>query len=347
MSAQFFRSGVFSRAVLFSFIFALFAFSACSEDDAPSPTDGDGGTTKNDTIVQRDAAIAALLADDATLALTGRAYNVMAKTASIPVRFNASAEHLQSAQLVILLTTSPTKKLELGEGCTEVYIKPDWLDDKGMAIIYVTGLVPSSSYRYAVYYRYSSYELALGSELTFETSDAIEVSVDAVDLGLSVKWGSWNLGAARSYQEGRYYKYGLPASWNTEDSGNPATTDIAGTPADPATYELGDGWQSPTQKQILELINKCTWQQGTDQGVAGYYVYGKGDYQYNYIFIPFAGYESASGSLTDSGKAFMLWSGQFDSNGKAVTLKSSSDGTVTASRASVKLRVPIRPVYTR
>lgn len=344
MSTQKFSRGILSHA--FFFILALLAFSACSEDDAPLPTDTDGGTTQNDTIAQRDAAIAALMADNETLALTGKAYNVMARTASIPVRFNASAEHLKSAQLVILMTTSPTKKLELGEGCTEAYIDYEWLDDNGMAIVYVTGLVPSSTYRYAVFYRYSSYELALGEELTFETADAIELTVDAVDLGLSVKWGSWNLGAARSYQEGRYYKYGLPASWETGDAGTPVTSDIAGTPADPATYELGEGWQSPTQKQILELINKCTWVQGSEQGVDGFFVYGKGNYQYNYIFIPFAGYESASGALTDSGKAFMLWGGQISTSGKACTLKSSADGSVSSSRASVSCRVPIRPVYT-
>lgn len=348
MSTRTFKSSALLRPIFYCLTLALLAFSACSEDEAPTPDDGDGAA-KADSIIQRDESIALLLADNESLAIAGKAYNVQAFTASIPVRFNASADHLASASIALILTDKPNKKLAFGTGCTEVYLNANRFDANGMAIVYVTGLIPSSTYRYCAYYFYNSKETSLSEQGTLVTADAEDegLTVDAVDLGLSVKWGSWNVGAARSYQEGRFYKYGLPGSWESDNAGASPTSNVAGTLSDPATAALGAGWQSPTVKQCLELINNCTWVEGVEGGVDGFFVYGKGDYSYNYIFIPKVGYENLNGNLTDNGKTFMLWSGEISSStDRAYVIKSTTSGNVSSARSAVGYKMPIRPVNT-
>lgn len=334
------------RSLLFANAAILCSLTACSKDDSPLPSDGDAQTASelSDTVAMRNEAIDLLLADDHSLALTGKAYNVRATSASIPVRFNASAEHLRSAQLVLLLTDNSSKNFEFGKGCTEVYIKSDWLDDKGVAVVYVSNLIPSSTYRYRLFYRYNSYEQALGEVQTLQTDDPSELTADAVDLGLSVKWASWNLGASRSYQPGRFYLFGQPDSWTSYSK--PAS--VSGSDTDPAALELGDGWQSPTTRQCLELINNCKWVASSENGIPGFCVYGVGDFSGNYIFIPAAGYVNASEVRIGDGSGVMLWSGDVsDSPDKAYAIQSNGDATFSVARIGKSCRLPIRPVLTK
>ena len=120
---------------------------------------------------------------------------------------------------------------------------------------------------------------------------------ESVDLGLSVKWASCNLGATKPEDYGNYYAWGETApkakyteetySYYSKDSqtwvniGN----DIAGTSYDAATVNLGGGWKMPTRQQMDELVNKCDWQWGEQNGIKGYFVSGNG----NSIFLPAAG----------------------------------------------------------
>lgn len=332
--------------LIFANVVIICSLTACSKDDSPLPSDGDvmPASEISDTVAMRDEAIGLLLADDQSLAITGKAYNVMATTASIPVRFNASAEHLKSAQLVLLLTDNSSKSLEFGKGCTEVYIKSNWLDDKGIAVVYVTNLIPSSAYRYRLFYRYNSYEQALGDVEALRTDEPTELTADAVDLGLSVKWASWNLGASRSYQPGCFYLFGQPGSWSSYSK----AASVTGSDADPASLGLGDGWQSPTMKQCLELINKCTWVAGSENGKPGFLVYGVGDYSCNYIFIPAAGYVNASAVRSGDGSRVFLWSGEIsDSPDKAYAIQSQGDATFSVARVGTSCHLPIRPVLTK
>lgn len=334
------------RPVLFACAIIFCSLAACSKDDSPLPSDGEAqpASELTDTVAERDEAMSLLLADDQGLALTGKAYNVASTSASIPVRFNASAEHTKSAQLVLLLTDNSSKSLELGKGCTEVYIKCDWLGDNGIAVLYVKNLIPSSVYRYRVFYRYNTYEQALGDEETLLTGEPAELTAEAVDLGLSVKWASWNLGASRSYQTGRFYLYGQPGSWTSNSFSKSEST--SGSSSDPAMLDLGNGWRSPTKKQCLELINKCEWVAGAENGIRGFHVYGVGDFSENCIFIPAAGYINAAAVLTGNG--VMLWSGEIsDSPDKAYAIKSNGDATFSVVRTAVSCRLPIRPVFAK
>lgn len=58
---------------------------------------------------------------------------------------------------------------------------------------------------------------------------------------------------------------------------------------DAATANWGIGWRMPTQDEMIELYNNCTWNWTTLNGVNGYYVVGLNGKS---IFLPAAGYRS-------------------------------------------------------
>ncbi len=322
--------------------------SSCSESDDPSSEDGNKSTTlSEDTVKTKQDALEALRENSIDLAVTGGAYNIQPTTASITARFNDDSKRLHSAQIAIILTDNPTKVLDFGKGCTEIYISPSSIDDDGICIVHASHLISNTTYRYRAYYRYNSEKSQLGEIKTLTTPVSEYFEAEAVDLGLSVLWASANLGAERPYQSGLYYFYGEPDRNATlaDVKDKLPQKDIAATDLDPAYVELGDGWSSPTQKQILELINNCTWIKSSLNGYNGYEVHGQGDYSGNYIFIPLAGYYNINDVLTSYDKTFKLWGGQISSSSdRAVSIELNSDGSQSSSRSNTSCRLPIRPV---
>ena len=84
-----------------------------------------------------------------------------------------------------------------------------------------------------------------------------------VDLGLSVKWATCNVGASGPYQYGDYFCYGRTSnSWDTpsfDPYGSGTTENISGTSSDVAYKTWGNKWKIPTQSQFQELIENCTF----------------------------------------------------------------------------------------
>ncbi len=139
---------------------------------------------------------------------------------------------------------------------------------------------------------------------------------DAVDLGLSVKWASFNLGASKPEEGGDYYAWGETEAKNDYEwsnykwcngsytkltkyntNGNYGIVDNK-TQLDPeddvAMTLLGDKWRMPTDAEIDELIQNCTWTWDTKNGVNGYWVTSKVNTSAK-IFLPAAGYHDGSG----------------------------------------------------
>ena len=56
---------------------------------------------------------------------------------------------------------------------------------------------------------------------------------------------------------------------------------------DAATRKLGSPWRMPTKEEIRELLDHCTWNWTTQDGVNGCEVKGPNG---NSIFLPAAGY---------------------------------------------------------
>ncbi len=77
---------------------------------------------------------------------------------------------------------------------------------------------------------------------------------------------------------------------------------------DAAHVQWGDGWRMPTDEEIRELNNKCTWTWTTMNGVNGYIVRGRGNYASASIFFPAAGCYGYGTSLNYAGSDGFYWS---------------------------------------
>ena len=124
-----------------------------------------------------------------------------------------------------------------------------------------------------------------------------------VDLGLSVKWATCNVGASSPSDYGNYYAWGETRTKSEYTVDNSSTYgksmgDISGDSRyDAARANWGGPWRLPTQAEMQELIDKCTWIWTSQGGHNGYRVTGPNG---NSIFLPAAGYRYGS-SLNSAG----------------------------------------------
>ena len=135
-----------------------------------------------------------------------------------------------------------------------------------------------------------------------------------VDLGLSVKWATCNVGANKPEDYGDYFAWGETkpkksySSSNYSYTSNPTTLPLS---ADAARANWGGSWRMPTKAEQDELRNNCTWTWTTQKGVKGYMVTSKKNGKS--IFLPAAGYCSES-SLIYAGSYGQFWSSSLDSD---------------------------------
>ena len=181
----------------------------------------------------------------------------------------------------------------------------------------LSSLSYSTSYNYIVVAKVDDVEFA-SSIGNFTTPAPPEPSL--VDLGLSVKWASFNLGASKPSEYGGYYQWagtkdvsdtGIYLDWdncpyhtgsnyssgwtkyNTQSSYGIVDNKTVLEPMDDAaTVALGGKWRIPTDTEWSELRNtsNCSWTWTTIDGVIGYKVQSKKPgYTDNWIFLPAAG----------------------------------------------------------
>lgn len=137
----------------------------------------------------------------------------------------------------------------------------------------------------------------------------ISTKGDAVDLGLSVKWASKNIGACTPDDNGAHFAWGEIApksiySWSSYKYCNDSASSITkyctsssyGTVDNMTVLKLSDDaaranwdgkWRIPTDDEWKELLTKCTWTWTTVNGKNGYKVTASNG---NYIFLPAAGF---------------------------------------------------------
>lgn len=187
-------------------------------------------------------------------------------------------------------------------------------------------------------------------DFTEKPSDPTLTPGDYVDLGLSVKWASCNLGASTPAGKGGYYAWGETSTkteytkknyaYYKEGSGyTDIGKNISGTQYDAATVNLGKDWRMPTEDEMQELCEKCTFTYGEVDGVKGYYATGKNG---NSIFLPCYGYIiSYYNSTKDQG---YFWTGTLDYTNIGTHLWL-YDGEASISTNSKYEGLQIRPVY--
>ncbi len=113
-----------------------------------------------------------------------------------------------------------------------------------------------------------------------------------VDLGLSVKWATCNIGASTPSDYGEYFSWGETTMKDGYTPENSITYgkemhNIAGNiEYDAARANWGGTWRLPTTKEFFELIVECVWEWVVYGDRMGYFVIGPNG---NGIFLPAAG----------------------------------------------------------
>ena len=154
----------------------------------------------------------------------------------------------------------------------------------------------------------------VSGELTKKKPTATSGSINGhewIDLGLSVKWATCNVGASSPSGYGNYYAWGETSTKSTYTEENSTTYDnssynynIGGNSStDAARANWGGTWRLPTETEFQELIDKCTWTWTTQGSHNGYRVTGPNG---NSIFLPAAGCREET-SLDDVGSYGLYW----------------------------------------
>lgn len=164
-----------------------------------------------------------------------------------------------------------------------------------------------------------------------------DTTVAYVDLGLSVKWATCNLGASEPFIYGDYYAWGETSPkktftektykfmfwYSTSYAYTKYTTDRGSAWGtldnktkleacdDAATVTLGQPWRIPTVKEWKELQDSCTWKEGKKYGIKGYTVTGKNG---NSIFLPCNGYYQSGSSNTWENSSGYYWTSERDTS---------------------------------
>ena len=149
----------------------------------------------------------------------------------------------------------------------------------------------------------------------YDSSDAVPV-----DLGLSVQWAPFNVGAKAPEQLGNYYSWGdtdcrINGESYTEKYYTGVTTvpegGICGTPYDVATVKWQECWRMPTVAEVTELVKNCQWTETQRNGVNGWEVtsYSNG----NSIFLPKGG-RCIEKRFEQIGVAGHYWQGSIQGN---------------------------------
>ena len=189
---------------------------------------------------------------------------------------------------------------------------------------------------------------------------------EAVDLGLSVKWASFNVGATKPEGYGDYFAWGetKPKStytWTTYTLAKGSHTSLTkyctdesygyngftdgkkrlDSSDDAATASLGKGWRMPTVSELEELKRNCERTWTTVNGVVGCLL--TSTINGNSIFIPQAGVRADSGNMSTSGG--YCWTSDLDYDPYAAYNIVFSENSLGYSAIARFCGLPIRAVY--
>ena len=264
--------------------------------------------------------------------VTAEASKIQYYSATISGRLSVQSEGSFSKSAVVYYSSSESTLDGLKSNGLKKTLS---LGENGSYSATLSSLSSSTSYNFVVVAEVDDVEFA-SSIGNFTTPAPPEPSL--VDLGLSVKWASCNLGASKPTEYGGYYQWAgtkdvsdtdLFLDWNycpyhtglhflsgwtkyntIESYGTVDNKTVLEAMDDAATVALGGKWRMPTDEEWTELRNtdNCSWTWTTIDGVNGYKVQSKKPgYTDNWIFLPAAGYRDY-GPLDDVGSHGYYWS---------------------------------------
>jgi len=175
-----------------------------------------------------------------------------------------------------------------------------------------------------------------------------------VDLGLSVKWATCNVGATKPSDFGDYFAWGETITKNTYSEENHLFSslkasvrkhieNISGNPRyDVARAQWGAAWRMPTYREFKELIEKCQWTRTEEDGHEGYKVTGPNG---NSIFLPGAGMILLKRRCSMKEVYYWSSSSQSNKNKRSYYLRSIEGGEVCFIYSSLQSNgYSVRPV---
>lgn len=180
-------------------------------------------------------------------------------------------------------------------------IKSDDSDSEGLFTCQITGLQRNATY-YARAYAINAKGIGYSLEISFKPDHP------CVDLGLSVKWATYNVGATKPGEYGDYFAWGETTPKSSYTSSNytySSTPGVLPLSNDAARANWGGSWRMPTEAEQDELRTKCTWTWTAQDGTYGGKITSKSNG--NSIFLPAAGYRYDS-SLKYAGSYGYYWS---------------------------------------
>ena len=299
------------------FFFALLAMFlvGCDSPNANNPSgddsDDDGGSNSKSYVT------------------TGDAKDITYKSATLFGEVNVEISDYDEIEWGVMYSTDKAE-LESHLG-TKVLAEGTLQED--MYSVSVTGLEAETKYYYCAFVFLNEKQYKYGSVKSFTTDEKTTGNGTSnrhewVDLGLpsGLKWATCNVGASQPEEYGDYFAWGevepkdyyawstykwcngsyytLTKYCNDSDYGyvdNKTTLELSD---DAANYNWGGGWRMPTTEEQDELLNNCSWEWTSKNGVYGRKVTGPNG---NSIFLPAAGYRLDS-SLYYAGSYGVYWS---------------------------------------
>ena len=235
--------------------------------------------------------------------------------------------------------------------------------------------VPDEGYEFEGWYN-GDYETLVSTAATYTFTmgkDAVQLRPkfnlditegEVIDLGLSIKWASCNLGATIPEEAGTAYawgeikekeaftwgnykfaadpnflyysKYCLDSDYGTvDDKKNLELID------DVARGKLSGTWRIPTKREMQELVDNCSWIKGYFNDIEGWRVSGPNG---NSIFLPYTHKVITHAPVTVVRDAGCYWTASLESSPKAYRLYFVNNDSGVISTESRQEGLVIRPV---
>ena len=267
--------------------------------------------------------------------ITAESSDVSCHTATISGKLTVESEgaFVKSAVLYYSSTASTLESLKSSG------MKKTWtFGSDGTFSKIVDWMSINENYYYCVVAKVDDKEFS-SSVKSFTTLDY--KTPDLVDLGLSVKWASFNLGASKPEDYGGYYQWAgiedvtdksIYLSWDNcpyhtgsseftgwtkyipseetsywSGTGSPDNKTVLDPEDDVAHVTLGGKWRMPTEKEWFELWYNCSHREVRLNGIGGIWFISRKNG--NRIFLPDAGIRDGKSSNESS---FTYWSSSLD-----------------------------------
>lgn len=224
---------------------------------------------------------------------TGKAKNVTHNSATILC--TANYNYKESLKPGIIYSTSD-KELE--------YSNPNTTHADIQSFTSSELQVNLNNLKHSTTYYYRAYVLA-GENVYYGDIESFTTSVDfsaieAVDLGLSVKWATMNIGATKPEELGNSFYWGQTSASTSKDwhefslstlmsHGYIDSNNNLCPSYDTATELWGNKWRMPTKDEFEELIKNCDWKKVKKNDRWVYLITGPNS---NVIYLPLRNYSS-------------------------------------------------------